>query len=76
MVTVIPEKELIISRDPERMSGVPVFAGTRVPIQALIDELAAGSTIEEFREGFPSVKPEQIVELLHRIGDMLQTARI
>lgn len=76
MSTVIPEQDLIILRDPEVMGGTPVFAGTRVPVQALIDELAAGSSIDEFREGYPRVTPEQIVEFLHRIGEILQTARI
>jgi uncharacterized protein (DUF433 family) len=69
--TMVPE--LIISRDPEVMGGTPVFAGTRVPVQALIDELAAGRSIEEFREGYPRVKREQIVHLLQRIGQLLET---
>lgn len=76
MATVIPEKELIISRDPEVMGGTPVFAGTRVPITHLIEHLAGNYSIDEFLEGFPGVKREQVVELLNRIGELLQTARI
>jgi uncharacterized protein (DUF433 family) len=49
----------IISRDPEVMGGVPVFAGTRIPVQSLVDHLLAGDTIEDFLEGFPSVSREQ-----------------
>ena len=66
-------QELVISRDPEVMGGTPVFAGTRVPVQALIDELAAGRTIDEFHEGYPWVEREQIVQLLQRIGVLLET---
>ncbi len=61
----------IVSRDPETMSGAPVFAGTRVPIQALIDHLSENSTIEEFVEGFPTVEPEQAVEFLRRVGELV-----
>ncbi len=76
MATVISKQELIISRDPEVMGGTPVFAGTRVPVQALIDVLAAGRSIAEFKEGFPRVTDEQITGLLRRIGEIVQTARI
>ena len=76
MGSTITKQDLIISRDPEVMGGTPVFAGTRVPVQALIDELAAGGTIDEFMEGYPRVRLEQIKTLLHRMGELLQTARI
>jgi uncharacterized protein (DUF433 family) len=69
-------QESIISRDPEVMGGTPVFAGTRVPVKALIDELAAGRSIDGFREGYPRVEREQIVELLQRIGVLLETAEV
>lgn len=69
-------QESIISRDPEVMGGTPVFAGTRVPVRALIDELAAGRSIDEFREGYPRVEREQIVDLLQRIGALLETAAV
>ena len=64
-------QELIISRDPEVMGGTPVFAGTRVPVQALIDELIGGRSIDGFREAYPRVEREQIVELLQRVGVLL-----
>jgi uncharacterized protein (DUF433 family) len=50
--------------DPEILGGIPVFVGTRVPIQSLFDHLEAGESIDQFLEGFPSVKREQIVGLL------------
>lgn len=46
------------------MGGTPVFAGTRVPIETLIDYLKAGDSIDDFLEGFPSVRREQIVNFL------------
>ena len=76
MSATIPKQELIISRDPEVMGGTPVFAGTRVPVQALIDYLAAGHTIDDFMRGFPRVRREHAVELLRRIGVLLQDAKI
>ena len=52
-------KEQIISRDPDVVSGALVFAGTRVPVQTLVDYLKAGETLDRFLEGFPSVRREQ-----------------
>lgn len=44
-----------ITRDPEIMGGVPVFLGTRVPVQTLFDYLEGGETLEDFLQGFPTV---------------------
>jgi uncharacterized protein (DUF433 family) len=44
-----------ITRDPETMHGVPVFTGTRVPVQTLFEYLEGGETLEDFLEGFPTV---------------------
>jgi uncharacterized protein (DUF433 family) len=54
----------IVSCSPEVMGGTPVFAGTRVPIQTLLDYLEAGDSIDEFLKGFPSVKREQVIAFL------------
>jgi uncharacterized protein (DUF433 family) len=54
----------IVSTSPDVMSGTPVFAGTRVPVQSLIDCLEVGAPIDEFLEGFPSVSREQIIAFL------------
>lgn len=49
----------VVWTDPERMSGAPCFAGTRVPVQLLLDHLKHGETIDDFLEGAPSVTREQ-----------------
>jgi uncharacterized protein (DUF433 family) len=54
----------IVTSSPGILSGTPVFAGTRVPIQALIDYLEGGQTIDDFLTGFPTVKREQVVAFL------------
>ena len=54
----------VVSRDPEVMSGAPVFAGTRVPVQALLDHIEGGETIDDFLDGFPSVSREQVLRFL------------
>jgi uncharacterized protein (DUF433 family) len=59
-------KEGVVSISADIMGGTPVFSGTRVPIQTLIDYLTAGDTIDDFLEGFPTVKREQVVEFLRQ----------
>lgn len=54
----------VVKIDPEIMHGTPCFAGTRVPIQNLIDYLEGGESIDEFLEGFPSVTREQVIAFL------------
>jgi uncharacterized protein (DUF433 family) len=54
----------VVSVDPERMSGVPCFTGTRVPINHLFDFIEGGETLNEFLDQFPSVKREQAVAAL------------
>ena len=54
----------IIHSDPEIMGGTPVFAGTRVPLQNLIDALEGGDSIGEFLEAFPTVKREQVIAVI------------
>jgi uncharacterized protein (DUF433 family) len=64
-------REQIVSRDPEVVSGALVFAGTRVPVEILIDYLKAGDTLDRFLEGFPTVSREQaeafLDEALHAV---------
>ena len=55
-----------ISRDPEVMGGTPVFAGSRVPVQTLLDYLDEGDSIDEFLVGFPSVSRDQIINFLEQ----------
>ncbi|BAY37071.1 hypothetical protein NIES2111_14050 [Nostoc sp. NIES-2111] len=54
----------IITASPDVMSGTPVFAGTRVPVSTLLDYLKAGESIDDFLEGFPTVKREQVIAFL------------
>jgi len=54
----------VVSISKDVMGGTPVFAGTRVPIQTLIDFLTAGDSIDDFIEGFPTVSREQVIEYL------------
>jgi uncharacterized protein (DUF433 family) len=65
-----PSKDAVsvIRRDPEIMSGTPVFAGTRVPIRNLIDYLKAGDNLDEFLDQFPSVSREQAIAALEDLA--------
>jgi uncharacterized protein (DUF433 family) len=53
------KKEEVIARDHRILSGTPVFRGTRVPVETLIEYLKAGLGIDDFLEGFPTVSREQ-----------------
>jgi len=65
----------VIHSDPEILGGTPVYAGTRVPVQSLFDHLEAGDSIDEFLEGFPSVRREQVIAVLKESRrELLQTA--
>ena len=68
--------QTVISRSSDIMSGAPVFAGTRVPVQSLLDYLAGGHPLEEFLEDFPTVRREQALELLQKLKESLSTAQI
>ncbi len=64
---------LVIS-DPEILSGMPVFKGTRVPARTLFDYLEAGNHRDEFLDDFPTVTREQAVELLKVVRENLAPA--
>lgn len=64
-------KQPVVSRSPDVMGGTPVFYGTRVPIQTLLDYLEAGETIDGFLEGFPSVTREQVIAFLEEAKERL-----
>ena len=66
--------EHVISCNPDVMGGTPVFAGTRVPVQTLLDYLEAGDSIDDFLEGFPMVSREQVVDFLEQAKDRLIAA--
>ena len=69
-------QDYIISRDPEVMGGTPVFAGTRVPVQALFDDLIGGESLAEFAEGYPRVGVEGAQELLRRIAELVESGEL
>lgn len=49
----------VVHSDPEILGGTPVFVGTRVPVQTLIDHIEGGATLDEFLADFPTVRPQQ-----------------
>lgn len=65
----------VVTQNPDILGGEPVFAGTRVPAKSLFDHLEAGDSIEEFLEGFPSVKREQVIALLEESKAHVLAAR-
>ena len=54
----------VITKDPETLGGTPVFRGTRVPFQALLDYLEGGQTLDEFLDAFPTVTREAAIAAL------------
>ena len=56
--------EEVYHSDPDILGGTPVFVGTRVPVQTLLDYLEGGDTLDEFLDGFPGVSREQAVVFL------------
>jgi uncharacterized protein (DUF433 family) len=56
----------VITRDPEILGGAPVFRGTRVPFQALLDYIEGGQTLAEFLDDFPTVTREAAIDDLER----------
>lgn len=57
-------KQQIITSSSDVMGGTPVFAGTRVPVQTLLDYLKGGESIDDFLEGFPTVRKDQVIAFL------------
>ena len=57
-------KQSLITSTPDILGGTPVFRGTRVPVQTLIEYLEGGQTIDEFLDGFPTVTRKQVIAFL------------
>lgn len=66
------ERKSIVSRDPEIVSGALVFAGTRVPVEILVDYLKTGESLDRFLEGFPSVTREQAEAFLDAASEAFE----
>jgi uncharacterized protein (DUF433 family) len=64
-------KTKVVVSNPEIMGGTPVFRGTRVPVQTLLDYLESGQTIGDFVKGFPSVKKAQVIEFLEEAKESI-----
>ncbi|HLE25428.1 MAG TPA: DUF433 domain-containing protein [Thermodesulfobacteriota bacterium] len=64
-------KSKIISSSPDVMGGTPVFTGTRVPVQTLLDYLEGGESIDDFLEGFPTVTREQVIAFLEEAKEQI-----
>jgi len=60
------KKNAVVVVDPEIMSGAPCFAGTRVPVRALLDYIEGGETLDEFLEQYPTVSRKQAVAFLEQ----------
>jgi uncharacterized protein (DUF433 family) len=61
----------VVHTDPEILGGTPVFVGTRVPVQALIDYLEGGYSVDGFLDNFPSVRREQVNAFLEQATQAL-----
>jgi uncharacterized protein (DUF433 family) len=59
-------KSSVVRSDPDILGGTPVFVGTRVPVQALIDYIEGGHSLTEFLDDFPSVSREVVVAALEQ----------
>ena len=67
-------KQSVVTCNPDIMSGAPVFRGTRVPVQTLIDYLEGGESIDDFLKGFPSVSRGQVIAFLEEAKDRIVKA--
>ncbi len=68
------KRQDVFHSDPEIMGGTPVFTGTRVPVQTLLDYLEGGDTLDEFLDGFPGVRREQAIAFLELAKEALLAA--
>lgn len=57
-------KQRIVNKSSDVMGGTPVFAGTRVPVQTLLEYMEAGDSIDDFLDGFPTVRRDQVIGFL------------
>ena len=68
------ERKQIVSRDPHVMNGALVFAGSRVPVEILVQHLAASDSIDKFLDDFPTVSRDQAVAYLEMTLDQAEAA--
>ena len=68
------KKSSVVTADPKILSGEPCFAGTRVPVRALLDYIEGGETLDAFLEQYPTVSREQAVAFFEQGTEHLLTA--
>ena len=68
---VMSTQQAIIHSDPETLGGTPVFVGTRVPLQALLDYLERGHPLSDFLDDFPTVSREMAIAALEQAKELL-----
>src|SRR4051794_24917060 len=68
---VTTDVDELIERAEDLLGGASVFAGTRVPVQTLLDYLEAGDRLDDFLADFPTVRREQAVQVLALAGRAL-----
>ena len=66
------DRARVVHSDPEILGGTPVFVGTRVPLQNLVDYLETGETLDEFLDSFPSVTRDQAIAALEMAREALE----
>jgi uncharacterized protein (DUF433 family) len=71
METTMDSTNSVVVKNPNILSGTPVFRGTRVPLQLLFDSLERGHTLEQFLEGYPTVSREMVVAALQEAQQLL-----
>jgi uncharacterized protein (DUF433 family) len=71
MISRMAISERVIHADPEVLGGTPVFVGTRVPFQALLDYIEGGHPLADFLEDFPSVSRDQAIAALEQAKELL-----
>nr|VFK66577.1 MAG: Uncharacterized conserved protein, DUF433 family [Candidatus Kentron sp. UNK]VFK69908.1 MAG: Uncharacterized conserved protein, DUF433 family [Candidatus Kentron sp. UNK] len=62
-------EDSVISVNPEVMSGIPVFRGTRVPLQTFVDHMGSDEDIRDFFDGFPTVSREQAIKSIDEVKE-------
>ncbi len=66
----------VITKDPEILGGTPVFAGTRVPFDALLDYVEGGKTLDEFLDDFPTVTRDAVIAALEEAKALVAAAQL
>jgi len=69
--TMVKQDRPVVHSDPEIMGGTPVFVGTRVPLQTLLDYLEGGQPLSDFLDDFPTVSREQAIAALEQAKEAL-----